>query len=297
MFRNTYDYFKRQILRQEINGQYKRHNTALSCRILRAFGMLNILLGVISLITFASITSFHVGYSGNFSGPIYFKKGKYKMYIEIKQLYQNNLRYAKSISYDQISGKTDDLNLSDTYPYDYDGTIPYYPAGLVAHSFFQDKITIEGLDIDTEDISWGKSRRLIGITDYSPGEVAFPEGWSPTTNEGTVPLNTYEDSGLPILNEQFANWIHLSGFSRFRKLWGKIDVPESGDYFLEIDSIFDLSSKRIFFTEMSWLGYKNYYLVAGLFGIGLISLLAPTILEIMERRLPPPQHHGQHFNL
>ena len=201
------------------------------------------------------------------------------MYIQINGLHQNNLKYSKSIDYNQLKGKTSNLNLFDSSPYDYSGNKPFYPAGAIANTYFQDLIRIKGVAINSENIAWQKEIETIGITLYKQGEIVISESWTPSTNEGTIPLNTKTNSGLPILNERFVNWIYLSKYTNFRKLWGIIEAKEAGFHTLEIESIYDWSKKGIYFTEKSWLGFKNYGLVFGMIGVGLLIIISSFILK------------------
>lgn len=275
----AYDALRRQIFQQEISGTYKRRSIPFSYRVLRTLGTVNLVMGIAAIATYFATHAVAVSYGVSGIYPISLRRGTYNIYIEISELYQNNLHYSKSISYDQLAGATRDLNLADTVPYDQRDGITVYPAGLVADSFFQDTMTIPGLTVETDDISWDANRKMIGETSYTPGEIVPPESWSPATNQGTEPLNTVMGSGLPILNERFANWMDMASFAHFRKLWGRVHVEEAGDYELHLDSIYDLSDKKIFITQRSWLGYRNYTLAAGLVGIGLMALAMPAILD------------------
>lgn len=272
-------HFQNQILRQDIQGTYKQYSLKIPCRNLLIMGTICLIGGLLSLLTFININSQLITYSANTRRQIYLPKGKQFMYIQIDNLYQNNLLYSKSINYDQLKGQTKDLNLKDCAPYDYKDGKPYYPAGSIANTYFQDVIALKGLDIQTDDIAWTKEIQVIGETGYRPRQINIPENWTPQTNKDSVPLNTTVDSGLPILNERFVNWIYLSMFSNFRKLWGIINVETSGYYQLDIESIFDFCGKGLYFSESSWLGLKNYAVSYGLLLIGGLAILTSFLLK------------------
>lgn len=274
IWRDLYNRFKDQVLRQEIEGVYKEDRVYDARRVLVAVGLLNVALGLIALGVFAGINTQSIWYDTDRRERVFLKRGTHLLYIDIEQLFQNNLTYSKSISYDQLEGKTRDFSLKDCAPYDYVDGKPYYPAGIVANTYFQDVIRLKGLRISTEGIAWKREMGVIGKTGYRASDIAIPRDWTPSTNEGGVPLNTTKGSGLPVLDERFVNWIYLSTFPRFRKLWGTVSVQEAGSYSLEIESIFDFSKKSLYLTEGSWLGMKNYYLSQGLILSGALSVLA-----------------------
>lgn len=297
MFAELYEHFKDQILRQNVDGRYKSHSLHTSCAIIRLFGIINLSMGITALISYINLWTVNTSYSKSINKEIYLKKGKYNLYIEIDELYQNNLHYTRSISYEQLAGKTKAINLKDTEPYDYKDGKPYYPAGLIAKTYFKDEIEIEKLKIKTEKISWAQDRKLIGITKYTPNSIAYPDNWLPTTNRGTKALNTRDEKEMPILNERFINWIRLSAYSRFRKLWGRVEVPKSGKYRLKVESVYGLSKKQLVFTEQCWLGYRNYPLVAGLLIIGMLGLILPKLLYSYQDRSPVTRYHGRDYTL
>ncbi|KAI4291573.1 hypothetical protein PAPHI01_0847 [Pancytospora philotis] len=282
VLRRLYERFKNQVLRQEIEGNYLKQRPIDSTPLLISFGFLSILLGFATLGLFLNVKSTAVPYSGDYSGKVFLPKGRQYIYIEIEQLFQNSLAYSKSINYDQLSGQTEDLNLADCTPYDYENGLPYYPAGVIANTFFQDEIKLEGLSIAESGIAWDSEKKMIGETSYRPGEFVLPQQWTESTNAGSVPLNTTDGSGLPILNERFVNWVYLSMFPNFRKLWGVVDVPEAGEYGLDVKSNFDFSGKSIYITEKSRFGMKNYLLVGGLLLFGLLTMLSSVLLKFFE---------------
>lgn len=281
MFHNLYNQFKNQILRQELQGTFKSNSIDKTHVYLIVIGLVNIILGVVSFLSFYNTATAKINYSSDTIRKVYFKKGIYNMYIEIHGFYQNTLQYTKSINYDQLAGKTMDINLKDCKPYDYLNNKPYYPAGMISNTYFQDIIKIEGVKINSTDISWENQRKHIKITNYDKPEIVRLNNWTSKTNEGQVPLNTTPGSGLPILDERYVNWIDISAFPRFRKLWGRVDINESGNYIIEINSKSDFSKKGIFFSEKNWLGIKNHCISIGLLVIGIISLCFGLFLLIL----------------
>lgn len=276
---SLYEKFKDQVFRQEVDGTYKQNKIESAAKWMVLFGFLNIGLGMLSYATYFHMGASTLKYSQDAMRDVYFGKGTHYMYIELSKFHQNHLKYTKSLSYEQLSGKTQNLNLTHCRPYAYRDGRPYYPAGLIANTFFQDRIRIKGLPIRSTGISWGSEKKVVGISGYRPSSIEIPETWTPSTNKGQTPLNSAGRSGLPILDERFVNWIYLSTFSRVRKLWGIIDVKEAGNYTVEIESIFDFSPKALYFTRMSWMGLKNYFLCASLVVLGVVSVLSGVCIR------------------
>ena len=134
-------------------------------------------------------------------------------------------------------------------------------------------------------IAWNQEKEVVGNTKYNPNKIAIPPTWNENTNEGTKALNFDKKTatGLPILNERFVNWIYLSPFSNFKKLWGKVKIQKVGNYKLKIESEFDLCKKGILITEKTWKSCRNFYLSYGLMSIGLPCIISAIILK----KLPP----------
>lgn len=278
--RENYRDVRNSILNQRIEGTYLKPRPSSSYKTLLVLGIMNIGLGLSALINYFSVPHVHISYTEDLQQTIYLTKGTAYLYITVEGLYQNYLPYTKSINYDQIEGKTNDLNLNDTKPFDFLNGKPYYPAGAIAETFFQDKISLEGIKINSNDISWKGESGLIGKTNYTPSDIVFPESWSPETNRGTVPLNTQENSGLPILNERFANWISLAAFGNFSKLWGKMEIPSDDYYRLKVESNEGYyKSKGISISHANIMGIPNFYGYLCFIIIGLMCIMSGIYIK------------------
>jgi hypothetical protein len=75
-------------------------------------------------------------------------------------------------------------------------------------------------------------------------------------------------------DEHFIVWMRSAGLPDFRKLWGKIDGLQAGEYVLEIQNEYIVhtfgGTKSLFFSTNNSLGGKNEllvvaYLLAGIF--------------------------------
>jgi len=277
------DYYNRLqdgILSERLDGTYVKKSPSKCSKYILALGILNFAYFISSLYTYLNLSVTNIPYTQNVRTKMYLPKGTNYMYIDIGGIYQNYTTYAKSISYSQLKGKTTDVNLQGTWPFDYNGGKPYYPAGAIAATYPQDIFEIVGLDIDSTGITHSGGKKIIGYTEYKPNEISIPENWTGETNYNTQPLNTFRRSGLPILNERFVNWTLLAPFSNFKKLWGKVEVERSGYYDLLIDSKYDLpKSKGVIFSEKSVLGLPNYYAVGCYLIVGILSIGASVYLS------------------
>lgn len=280
--RDVYERTSKQITEQKLPGLFTHSRPSSRFRVLLVLGILNIIFGIYAFFTYMNVSVSSIVYSDDVQSTIFLPKGTSYIYISLDGVYQNYLSYTKSINYSQLSGKTENLSLSNTKPFDFLDDLPYYPAGAIPATYFQDQITIDGLEIQTENLVRNSELNLIGTTEYLPDQIAIPENWTTETNKGTVPLNTNEDSGLPILNERFINWVNLSTFPYFKKLWGIVDVEQEGNYNLSVISTYPFASKKeIYIAEKSLLGLPNYRAVVTIMAIGVIAILGSVYLNRM----------------
>lgn len=280
VFLSIYNRIHDGILNENLPGTYVKKRPSLCSKVILALGIMNLALAFSSLYTYYSTSLNTIPYVEDIQTTVFLPKGTNYIYIDIEGVYQNHLSYIKSINYGQLKGKTENLNLKSTSPFDYNDELPYYPAGAIAATYFQDQITIDGLDIQTDNITKNADKNMIGNTAYLPDTMSIPVTWNASTNQGTEPLNTFEGSGLPILNEQFVSWIMLSPFSNFKKLWGRIEVPEAGNYNVTVLSNYKIANKKaILITEKSALGVPNYYATVGFFVVAALSIVSSIYLK------------------
>ncbi|RVD92108.1 Cdc50 [Tubulinosema ratisbonensis] len=253
---------KKEILERRKQGRFKTSTGLYRNIFVLLLGITNLTLGLILLLTYAGINQVNIPYSKGTTQSVLNinKAGEYKMYVEIRNFNQNFLNYSKSISTKQLKGEAI-FDISKCAPLERNGEKVYYPCGLIANSFLQDKFTILGKDISTQNISWSSEIKNIKSTNYNLNEIEAPPLWQPYTS-------------LPNLenNERFANWINLAPFNSFRKLYGKVYL-EKGKYDFVVESDYPYGNKQIIFTESSWAGVKNYFLaITSIFcGIFMIS--------------------------
>lgn len=261
---------KRHLLSQKLPGLYRSQG---SSRIFLIFffllGILNLIFGVIATLVYNGLFQTSIPYDSDMETNVYLPEGKIYFYLEMKDFYQTNLRYSKSISRDQLKGeRPDDLKSAD--PLDYADGKPIYPAGLLPNTFPQDEFWIDGLNIQTDNIAWNSERNSVKPPAYTRDEVVPPPLWE-----------DYVEVPDLSLNERFVNWIYISPFSSFRKLWGIIYVEEEGEYTLNTVSLFPYGRKYMTFMQSSVIGPRNYFLSIGMVVVGasiiLLSFLALRI--------------------
>lgn len=268
------------ILTENLEGVYVKRAPSKCAKSALALGILNFALFISSLYTYLGVHMTNIPYTENTKATMYLPNGTTYMYIDIDGIHQNYSSYAKSINYNQLKGKAVEENLEATSPFDYNNENPYYPAGAIAATYFQDTVKIDGLDISTTGITRSVNKGMIGFSEYQPNQISIPQNWTSTTNYNTEPLNTFSGSGLPILNERFLNWVLIAPFSSFKKLWGKLEVKESGYYNVFISSKYDIAKRKgILFSEKSVLGIPNYYSSILFLVVGLLSMAAAIYLQ------------------
>ena len=183
-------------------------------------------------------------------GPIYF-------YYKLTNFYQNSFYYMQSIDYDQLTGNPlNQLNLQKCSPMIKSGdnysTSTYVPCGVISLSVFNDTFSFQGLNINENNIAEPQFRELIKAPHQS---YQHANNW----------LSTSLFPGGQT-NEHFLNWIRISPFSTFLKLWGKIDegtVLKEGRHKIEIKNNYPVSSfmgtKSIVIKKCRWFGGNNYF--------------------------------------
>lgn len=251
-----------------MNGQTKGHFVSTNIRkhipFLLIFSVINLIFGIIFTILYSRLFDSTLSYNESGTYNIFLPASTIYFYIQLDDFYQTNLKYSKSISYDQLEGKKE-TNKTQTEPLDSIDGLVYYPAGILSNTYLQDKFRFENLNIKTDDISF--KNKKIKESGYTLDEITNPPLW----NEYTEVPDLQND-------ERYINWIYTSPFSKFRKLWGIIDVEKEDEYTLFIDSTFPYGKKGLYFSEMSWMGTKNYFLSVGMIVSAIIGLIFSFIL-------------------
>jgi len=240
------------------------------------------------------------------------------VYYELTKFYQNNRRYVRSVSSQQIAGiatTTADLKQlcepmlyvggepSEAYPKQ--GMIN--PCGLQAWSFFNDTFSFakapslgaalesstEGstpIGVDSSNIAW-------------PTDTTFLFGNVTAENFNIYPQYRGGDTvDLPLNQEQhFMVWMRMAAKPNFWKLWGVIDEKLSaGDVvratILNQYNTYDFhGTKSIVLSTNSWLGNKNFFLGAMYIAVGGFFVIVGTLFQVAY--WARPRGFGDHKHL
>lgn len=223
------------------------------------------------------------------------------VYYELTNFFQNNRRYVRSVSPQQMAGvpiSMDNLKLycepmlyvngenNDSYPED--GLIT--PCGLQAWSFFNDTFSFNKVEAEEGNPS-NASLSPIFVDDSKiswPTDTSFLYG-----NVTAENFNIYPDSrgggtvDKPLNQDQhFMVWMKLAAKPEFWKLWGVIDEKlVAGDVvrvsILNQYNTYDFNGKKsIILSTNSWLGNKNYFLGILYLAIGGLFFVIGILFQI-----------------
>jgi len=236
------------------------------------------------------------------------------VYYELTKFFQNNRRYVRSVSSQQLAGIAVPLESlkttcepmlyvtgqpNDSYPAD--GLVT--PCGLQAWSFFNDtfsfrKFTSQQLSanestplpVDSSKISW-------------PTDASFLYGNVTAENFNVYPQYRGGGTVTKPLNEEehFMVWMRLAAKPSFWKLWGVVNEKlEKGDT-VEVNILNQYNTyefggtKSIVLSTNSWLGNKNYFLGVVYIAIGGIFVVVGIVFQIAY--WARPRRFGDHKHL
>ncbi len=233
-------------------------------------------------------------------------KGPVAVYYRLSNFYQNNRLYAKSVSSSQLKGSAitdkDLLWECDPLVTDTSGKI-YYPCGLVANSFFTDTFTMakddESVDItiSSTGITWPGDENLYKKSEYTLDQVVPPMMWQNLENYPELNIKDGKyDGEVPDLskNENFQNWMKISGLPTFRKLYGRLvtsgGVLKSGTYTIKIKDNYAVTgykgTKSFVISTTNWAGGKNDALGFGFIAVGGLLLCLGLLFLVMFMMAP-----------
>lgn len=291
---------KEEILKNKLPGIYtNRWYTPLKI-ILIITGIINIILGTYITILYSNLYSIKIPYNNkkiiNFNLNRNLKNIFF--YIEIDDFYQNHLLYSSDICFSQLL--ENDMKCCN------ESNNVIYPCGVVGNTYLRDEFKIDGVNIRVDNINLdsekGKIKGLVDkniLEDQNISEVEIDEnGNILKINDKNMNLNEklnvkknydgnlkitkpelWDELDLKLNNDpRFLNWINISAFTPFRKLYGRIDNMDAGNYLIEIDQKFFFGKKYIYLAESSWIGTKNYFFSLFLIISGFLSLLTGLIL-------------------
>lgn len=207
-------------------------------------------------------------------------------YYELNNFYQNHRRFIKSHSLSQLSGNVlntteldfdctpivtvNDLGINTTFGGNItlSPTDAANPCGLYPRSFFNDSYALHN---STHDIAINET----GIA------------WASDHKKFLSPPNAENIQWIDVRNEHFMVWMRPSGFSNFRKLWGKVEIDIlPGNYTLKIKNSYNVSSfdgKKLFvLATASVMGGKCDFLGTTFIVIGVICVLVSVIFVLAQ---------------
>lgn len=222
-------------------------------------------------------------------GPIY-------IYYQLTNYYQNNFMYGSSKNWDQLKGKyfkkkSDLDSCNPIITRDGDGNFiekVLVPCGSVPLSVFNDTFEILPQDgssaevpVSEHDISLTTYRKL-----YKPAnEEYIKKGADLWLFES--PFNeSFGDLGQQ--NEHFINWMQISPFPKFRKLWGKTNseiVLHKGKYIVNIENNYPVGSfkgtKSLIIAQVAWIGGKNNFFGIFFLAMSSFSFIAAIVFALL----------------
>jgi len=206
--------------------------------------------------------------------PVYF-------YYRLENFYQNHRSYVKSRNDNQLRGEkvTSYQELQDCEPFKSlddkrDPEFFYLPCGLIARSMFNDTFVLRTED----DIV---PLRKNGIAWTSDKEKKFKN--PPASAVGIRIIPDFED-------EDFIVWMRTAGLPDFKKLYRIIDQDLQGNYTIDIQNNYDVSSfsgkKYIVISTTSWIGGKNPFLGYAYIIVGIICFVQGIVFLVKHKVSP-----------
>lgn len=243
------------------------------------------------------------------------------LYYQVQDFYQNHRNYVKSQSPLQMDGTSRDDSACSPLLYnitDNGDKYTLFPCGLVANTFFSDKISLdsdsspEGLEMYEDGIAWPSDLEKYalpsgvccsgdGVTcDNYDLDLCCTEEGSPEY-ECLYPDDMLDGGSTQYLhksypdtiskwdgptNEHFIVWMRTAGLKDFRKLYGRLsDDLQAGDNVTfsvinnwEVDSW--KGKKSLVLTTTSWLGGKNAAIGRIFIITGSLALFIGTVIGI-----------------
>jgi len=252
------------------------------------------------------------------TGPLY-------IYYELQNFYQNHRRYVKSRSPTQLMGlvSSSDVPSVECDPLSKNGSLLLHPCGLIAHSFFNDVITLYSVNhtLDSSDISWASDRQVKfkqpqGFK-YAPiGSqscqatlgVSQSEQCKSTTYKGQNYYFSYPNDATTeylyesfpqvinpiegVTNEHFIVWMRTAGLPTFRKLYGRINsnFKQNEQITFRISNNFEVLSfdgkKSIVISTIGSFGGKNSFLGIAYIVVGSVCLLLTVLFGLKQMIYP-----------
>ncbi|KAK5857556.1 hypothetical protein PBY51_010795 [Eleginops maclovinus] len=240
-----------------------------------------------------------------FEGPVFF-------YYGLSNYFQNYRKYAASRDDDQLSGDLDAFTSpSDSCsPFDLNGNDkPIVPCGAIANSMFNDTFVLyrvvngvkKLVPLDGKGIAWW--------TDYNvkyrnPTVTPLKNAFNGTVKPISWPkpayqLDTSDPANNGFINQDFLVWMRRAALPDFRKLYRRITEGEyekglpAGNYSLKIAYNYPVLSfhgtKKVVFSNVSWMGGKNEFLGIAYLVVGSLCVLMSIVMLIVYAKFKFPE--------
>ena len=244
------------------------------------------------------------------------------VYYELANFYQNHRRYVKSRSDMQlrddenvrISSLESSCDPSASFKNGNTGKI-YWPCGLIANSYFNDKIVLNagegGYKMSEDGIAW-ESDLAMKFKNPKAENVFLPSSnyeyiWdtfdaiqmpckaAPGAAGGRCEEDNYDPTAKAgVRDEHLVVWMRTAGLPTFRKLYGRIEsnkpFPKNTNFTFQVSSNFVVNSfngkKFIVISTGSWLGGRNSFLGIAYIAVGTLCVCFSLVFFVKHRISP-----------
>lgn len=214
-------------------------------------------------------------------------------YYGLSGFYQNNRRYLKSRSDEQLQGTPSSTINCEPISSNSAG-VAIYPCGLIANSYFNDTFSAK-LCVGNSCGAWS----AVNNTWVKEG-IAWPTDvekkfvWKNASQNGATDVSVSGFVFPRIDDEDFIVWMRTAGLPYFRKLYRRIkaDVTlNKGDVItVTIRNTYPVDKfsgeKWIVLSESSWIGGKNRFLGWAYIVVGVICVLLAIIFALIQAFAP-----------
>ncbi|KAI5812185.1 LEM3/CDC50 family protein [Pyronema omphalodes] len=233
------------------------------------------------------------------------------LFYRLTNFYQNHRRYVQSLDEDQLRGEAVSLKRllkeDNCAPLSGNGTLPYYPCGLIANSMFNDTFqaplllggrdeeVVRRYNMTSLGTAWESDAQRYGQTEYTPDQVIPPPNWVERFENGRYTEETMPQLGK---DEEFQVWMRAAGLPTFSKLALRNDreVMEAGEYRVNVFYRFPVreyrGTKSLVISTRTVMGGRNSFLGIAYCVVGGVCIMLGLLFTA--RTLIKPRKLGDH---